>query len=157
MKIDPDELKSFLETRTLGSPDAAIGFILWRLVHRFQREMNRQLAVMDLTHLQFTTLALVGWSNRTGASENQAELARSFDIEPMQMSQMMKVLEGKGFIVRKAPSPTSRVRQAEITNKGLAVLRKAMPVAVEIQKSMFGEPGRPGGQLHKLLLAALNR
>jgi DNA-binding MarR family transcriptional regulator len=155
MKIAPDELKSFFDANTLRSPDAAIGFVLWRLVHRFQREMNRQLAAIDLTHLQFTTLALIGWSNRTGTLETQAELARSFDIEPMQMSQIVRMLEAKGLIIRKAPSAASRLRHAEITRKGLAALAKAMPIALDIQNTMFGAPGRPGGELHKTLLATL--
>jgi DNA-binding MarR family transcriptional regulator len=155
MKIASDELKSFFETNTLRSPDAAIGFVLWRLVHRFQREMNRQLAALDLTHLQFTALALIGWSNRTGTPETQAELARSFDIEPMQMSQIVRMLEAKGLIVRKAPSAASRLRHAEITRKGLAALAKAMPIALDIQNKMFGAPGRPGGKLHQALLATL--
>src|ERR1700742_3762649 len=99
--------------------------------------MNRELAAIDLTHLQFTTLALVAWSNKSGKPITQTEIAREFDIEPMQMSQMMKVLEAKSLVRRRAPKPSSRSRHAEITRKGLSALEKAMPVAIAVQHRMF--------------------
>jgi DNA-binding MarR family transcriptional regulator len=157
MTIRPADLDEFFATGTLGSPDAAVGFLLWRLVHRFQREMNRELTPLDLTHLQFTVLALVAWSNRSGTANTQAELARSYDIEPMQMSQMMKVLEAKGLITRRAPDGKPRLKCAGVTPKGLAVLGKAMPVAIAIQRRMFGTEGQPGGKLLKMLSTALTR
>jgi DNA-binding MarR family transcriptional regulator len=155
MAVRPDDLDAFFATTTLGSPDAAVGFVLWRLVHRFQREMNRDLAPLDLTHLQFTVLALVAWSNRDGKVVTQAELARSYDIEPMQVSQMMKVLEAKTLIIRRSPKAGTRLKCAEITPKGLALLAEAMPIAVDLQRRMFGPAGQPGGKLLKRLKAAL--
>jgi DNA-binding MarR family transcriptional regulator len=156
MAIHRDDLDEFFTTTTLGSPDAAVGFVLWRLVHRFQREMNRELTPLDLTHLQFTVLALVAWSNRNGTA-TQAKLARDYDVEPMQMSQMMKVLEAKGLILRRAPDINQRLKCAEITAKGLNVLGKAMPIAVDIQRRMFGAEGQPGGKLHKMLLRSVRQ
>ena len=49
---------------TLGAPENAVGFVLWRLVHRYVRELDRALAGLDLTHLQFTILALAAWLAR---------------------------------------------------------------------------------------------
>lgn len=155
MSVRSDDLDAFFATASLGSPDAAIGFVLWRLVHRFQRALNRELTPLDLTHLQFTVLALVAWSNSKGAAQTQADLARSYDIEPMQMSQMMKVLEVKGLIVRRARDGNPRLKCAEITTKGLTILRKAMPIAIGVQQRMFAAHGQPGGRLLTLLTAAL--
>jgi len=153
--IDPRKLQKFFEQKTLGSPNAAIGFVLWRVVHRFQRDIDRALLPLDLTHLQFTILALLAWSNCSGEPVTQAELARSADIEPMQISQVLKALEMKGLIERRASASNARAKVSVITEAGLAALGKAMPIAMDIQRRMFGENGLPRGKLLRLLLDIL--
>jgi len=153
--IDPRKLQKFFEQKTLGSPNAAIGFVLWRVVHRFQRDIDRALLPLDLTHLQFTILALLAWSNRSGEPVTQAELARSADIEPMQISQVLKALEMKGLIERRASASNARAKVSDITEAGLAALGKAMPIAIESQRRMFGEHGLPRGKLLRMLLEIL--
>ena len=153
MSVSPARLTAFFKTRTLGSPNAAIGFVLWRLVHRFQREINRVLAGVNLTHLQFTVLALVAWTNRTGQPVSQAELSRAGDIEPMQVSQILTVLERKGYVVRRPGQSHPRAKSAEITPAGLDTLRKAMTLAVDVQGRLFGKQGAPGSPLLDMLLA----
>lgn len=140
------------ESVTLGAPEHAVGFVMWRVVHRYQREIDRALAPLDLTHLQFTTLALVAWLGRDGTSATQAELARFGDIHPMQVSHMLRTLEEKGFVERERGETDSRTKRIAITTPGLATLRRAMPVAIEVQQRLFGEAGRPGGPLLDLLL-----
>ena len=151
MSVDVEALEGFFSARTLGAPDAAIGFVLWRLVHRFQREMDRGLAGLNLTHLQFTTLALVAWNNRMGAAASQAKLARSAEIEPMQMSQVLTALEAKQLISRQTSDKNARAKLTQITPSGLQRLDAAMPVAIEIQQRIFGDDGAPGGKLLELL------
>jgi DNA-binding MarR family transcriptional regulator len=151
MAVDPQRLKAFFAEETLGSPDKAVGFVLWRLVHRFQREMNRALDAVNLTHLQFTTLALVAWSNQSGDPVSQAKLSRAAEVEPMQISKMMNTLEAKGYIVRDGGKPHPRAKSASITAAGLDVLRRGMPLAITIQESMFGKSGTPGGDLLRML------
>jgi hypothetical protein len=65
------------------------------------------------------------------------------------------VLEAKRLVARRAPGSNPRLKCAEITRHGLAVLGQAMPVAIAIQRRMFGPPGQPGGKLLKMLSAAL--
>ncbi|WP_185723297.1 MarR family winged helix-turn-helix transcriptional regulator [Burkholderia cenocepacia] len=151
MNVDPLRLKAFFETQTLGSPSAAIGFSLWRLVHRYQREIDRALASLNLTHLQFTVLALVAWSNSLGEAISQAEVARQGEVEPMQLSQVIGALEGKGLVVRRPHPGNLRLKCAEITEFGLTSLSEAMPIAIDIQKRMFGLRGQPGGDLFEAL------
>lgn len=140
-------LEDFYAAGTLGSPENAVGFMLWKLLHHFQRAMDRELLPLDLTHLQFTTLAIVGWLNRCNGPATQAEISRRADIHVMQLSQILKVLEVKRMILRK-PSPTnSRAKAVELTPVGLSCLRRAMPIAIEIQHRLFGKSGEPGGRL----------
>ncbi|OBC05400.1 MarR family transcriptional regulator [Mycobacterium sp. 852013-50091_SCH5140682] len=145
-------IEDVFATASLGGPEKAIGFVLWRVLHRYIREADRALADVNLTHLQFQTLALVAWLGRTGEPVTQAQLARAGDVAPMQISHMMKALENKGWIARPRSSSDVRAKNVEITDAGLAVLRQALPRMVQLQKNMFGEDGAPGGSLLTALL-----
>ena len=140
------------EEVSLGAPEHAIGFVLWRIVARYQREVDRSLADCDLTNLQFVTLALAAWFGRSGDPVNQAELARFGGIHPMQMSHMLKTLEAKKFISRQRSSADTRAKQVSVTRRGLNTLRKALPAVIAVQSRLFGEEGRPGGTLLATLL-----
>ena len=140
------------ETISLGAPENAVGFVLWRVVHRYQREADRALAVLDLTNLQFMSLALAAWLGRSGEVVTQSDIARAGDIQPMQVSHMLKTLEDKGLIARVRNSSDMRAKQIEITANGLTALRRALPVMIEVQQRLFGADGAVGGSLLTRLL-----
>jgi DNA-binding MarR family transcriptional regulator len=153
MSARREAIAELFETLSLRAPENAVGFVLWRVFHRWQREADLALSDLGLTHLQFTTLTLVAWMVRSDALASQSDLARFGDISPMQVSLMLKALEAKGLVARK-PSETNRSgKQVAITAKGLDVLRQALPVIVDLQAKLFGREGRPGGSL----LTALRR
>ena len=89
------------EEVSLGAPENAVGFVMWRVMARYQREMDRALADYDLTNLQFITLALVAWFGREGEAVTQIELAGLAGIHPMQISQTLKALEAKKMVLRR--------------------------------------------------------
>lgn len=136
---------------SLGAPENAVGFVLWRVVHRYQREVDRILASVDLTHLQFTTLAMTAWLARSGMSVNQAEIAKAAEIHPMQVSLMLKALEAKGMIVRTRSETDVRAKAIDLTSGGIKALSKAMPLVIDVQIAMFGADGAVGGPLLNML------
>lgn len=137
---------------SLGAPENAVGFVLWRVVHRYQREVDRVLLPFELTHLQFTILTLAAWLGREGLAVSQAELARLGDIHPMQVSHMLKTLETKAMIVRTRSASDPRAKCIEATTTGLAALRKALPAVIAVQRVLFGLEGLPGGSFLEALL-----
>ncbi|WGF87817.1 MarR family winged helix-turn-helix transcriptional regulator [Marinivivus vitaminiproducens] len=157
MTVAPAELEHFFQTTTLRAPDNAVGFVLWRVAHRYQREAERELAPLNLTHLQFTTLAMTAWLCRSGELPTQAELARDAAIHPMQISLMLKVLEKKGFVGRSRSTVDTRSKQVTITPDGMDALRQAMPVVIALQQRLFGDDGAPGGALLDRLRAVETR
>ncbi len=137
---------------SLGAPENAVGFVVWRIAARYQREVDRALASINLTSLQFITLALVAWFGRENEPVTQIELARSAGIHPMQVSQTLKALETKKMISRRRSKPDTRAKQVEVTSKGFKALQDALPEVIAVQGRLFGETGRPGGSLLKELL-----
>ncbi len=140
------------ETASLGAPENAIGFVLWRVVHRYQREADRALLAHDLTLLQFMTLIMAAWLGRTGQAVTQSAIARAADIHPMQVSHMLKTLESKGMVARPRNPSDERAKHVEISATGLKALRRALPVVIALQRRLFGDAGRPGGSLLKALV-----
>ena len=147
MSADPRAIAEFFDRESLGAPENAVGFILWRVVHRYQREIDRALSPLNLTHLQFTTLAMAGWLCRTGEPVVQVELARRAEMHVMQVSLMLKALESKRLVARLRSVSDPRTKRVEITAAGLDTLRAAMPIAIAIQNRMFGAAGAPNGAL----------
>lgn len=152
MSVDHREIEELFAKVALGPPESAVGFVLWRLVHRYQRAADRALLRVDLTHLQFMTLIMVAWLARPGKAVTQVEVARSGDIHPMQVSQVLKTLETKGMIARRRSATDVRAKHVEVTAAGITALRRALPPVIDVQERLFGEGGRPGGHLLTLLL-----
>ncbi len=152
MNPDAHAIKELFATISLGAPQNAVGFVMWRVVHRYQREVEQALRPMDLTHLQFVTLTLVAWMARDREVATQSELARFGDIHPMQVSNVVKALEQKRM-VRRTPSPGNAIaKQVAITSTGMTALREALPMVIEVQGRLFGDQGRPGGDLLNTLV-----
>ena len=147
MSRETRAIKDLFATSSLGAPEKAVGFVLWRVVHRYVREVDRALAPLGLTHLQFTTLAMAAWLGRTGDAVTQVALARAADIQPMQVSHMLKALEDKGLLTRARNAADTRAKYISVTAAGLRALRRALPVGIEVQRRLFGEEGKPGGSL----------
>ena len=145
-------LQRLFADRSLGAPENAFGFVLWRITSRYQREMDRALLNLDLSNLQFVTLALVGWMQRSGASVTQIELSRFSGIHPMQLSQMLKILESKKFVERRRDPADSRAKRVILTQAGFTVLAKALPLAVQVQSRLFGKTGAKGSPLLAAIL-----
>jgi DNA-binding MarR family transcriptional regulator len=118
------------------------------------REIDRALAPTDITHLQFTALAMTAWMARSGEPVTQVTLARFGNIHPMQVSQVLKALEAKGMVTRPRSTSDTRAKHIEVTQAGIAALREAMPLAIAVQGRLFGEAGLPGGNLLTALAEA---
>jgi len=152
MKADACAIREMIRTASLGSPQNAVGFVMWRLTHRYQREVDQALRTEDLTHLQFVTLMLVAWLSRDGGSATQREVARFGDIHPMQVSNVLKALEQKEMIIRTREVGSGPAKAVVLTDQGLQRLRQALPLVIEVQYRLFGDDGRPGGSFLAALL-----
>jgi DNA-binding MarR family transcriptional regulator len=139
-------------TASLGAPERAVGFVMWRVLHRYVREADRALTVFGMTHLQFQTLALAAWLGRHGEPVTQSRVAQAGDVGAMQVSHMMATLQNKGWVRRTRSTADVRAKNVEVTEAGIGVLRRALPVMIGVQRQVFGEAGAPGGALLEELL-----
>jgi DNA-binding MarR family transcriptional regulator len=124
-------------------PEDSLGFLLWQVSHRWQRAIGAALAPLDLTHLQFVLLTCTGWLMKGGQPPSQAELAAFSKIEPMQVSQVVRLLEKKKLLAR-APHPAdSRAKALRLTAAGEKLVRRAVPLVEAADAAFFAASARP--------------
>jgi len=105
------DLNSLFAASGVQKPEDTIGFLLWRVAHRHQREVDRVLAPLGLTHLQFVLIVQTAWLGRDGAVVTQAGLADYGKVSPMQLSSVLKTLSEKGLVVRRPSRPAAAGRR----------------------------------------------
>ena len=133
----PDVPELFALT-DVHQPEDSVGFLLWRAAHRYQREIDRACAEVDLTHLQFVALTMSAWLGREGEAVTQPDLVKFSSIHPMQLSNVLKALEEKGLLARPRSEADSRKKHVEVTAKGSEILARALPLVQAAQSRFFG-------------------
>ncbi len=111
------------------SPDRSPGFLLWQVTNRWQAAQRAALQPFDLTHVQFVLLASLTWLYADGPV-SQRELADHAATDPMMTSQVVRVLERRGLVLRAAHPTDGRARALTVTSPGRALANRAV-IAVE--------------------------
>jgi DNA-binding MarR family transcriptional regulator len=124
-------------------PEESLGFLLWQVSHRWQRAIGAALAPLGLTHLQFVLMAGTGWLAKGGTAPTQIQLAAFSRIEPMQVSQVVRLLEKKRLLARGPHPSDSRAKALRLTAAGEKLLTRALPVVETADTAFFGASGRP--------------
>jgi DNA-binding MarR family transcriptional regulator len=119
-------------TRFAG-PKESPGFLLWQATRRWQRELGAALKPLDLTHVQFVLLASIWWLDKP----TQRELADQATTDPMMTSQVVRVLERRGLVERRADPADGRVRRLHATRRGRDLARRAIEVVETADAAFF--------------------
>ena len=149
--IDKQELRSIFESTSLERPEDTVGFLLWRVGHRYQRDIDRACADVNLTHLQFIVLVISAWLGRGPDPVTQSNLSSFSGIHKMQVSAVLKALESKELVTRERHDSDERVKQVQLTPGGLATLINALPLVEAAQVHFFGPRMELGNNLHTAL------
>ncbi len=151
MALPAPPLSALFDAVGVKMPEDTIGFLLWRVAHRHQREVDRVLSGLGLTHLQFVVLVQTAWHSRNGEVITQAGLARTSHIHPMQLSNILKALEEKGLVVRDRCPDNARIKRIFLSDKAVALLGEALPRVTALQTDFFGPDPAFGADLHDRL------
>lgn len=137
--------------RPIRVPDDSLGFLLWRVTHAWQRFVDDRLQVCGLTHLQFALMVALGWLTRNDAPTTQSDLTGFVDMHPMQVSQVLSILERKGQVSRDRNPANGRTKRIALTASGEAALRQALPLIEEAQATFFGPQRTVADDLRTIL------
>jgi DNA-binding MarR family transcriptional regulator len=120
-------------------PGESPGFLLWHTTLRWQREIAKVLAPLDLTHVQFVLLASTWWLNEQGRRPTQVELAAHAGTDVKMTSQVVRSLEGKGLLERRVDSADTRARRVSVTRRGARLAPRAIAAVERADAEFFGD------------------
>lgn len=102
-----------------------IGFLLWQIMKIWQRGKHRMLDEFGITAPQMEILSSVHHLSITEAEVTQIMISNLTLVDPMTTSTILRNLEKKDLITRKASETDTRARIVEITEEGINLLVKA--------------------------------
>ena len=130
---------------TLDDPDLSplrsFGFRLWHLGLAWNRRLEAVLAPHGLTHMQYVTLRAADFLARRGEQPHQARLAGCLATDRMMVSKVVRLLDGKGLVVRATHPDDSRAHHVVLTEAGRRALCCAVQAAMAAQAEFFGRLG----------------
>lgn len=73
-------------------PEENLGYLLWQATMIWQKQMNRALNDINLTHTQFVILAALGWLLKSSDNVTQKEIANHSNTDRMMVSKILRIL-----------------------------------------------------------------
>jgi DNA-binding MarR family transcriptional regulator len=116
-------------------PEESPGYLLWKVSTLWRRSIESALKPLGLTHPQFVVLAAIGWLTKEGKAIRQIELARFCALDANTISQILRGLNAKKLIERKAQD--GRSKSPMLTEKGASLLQTAVPIVEKEDRAFF--------------------
>ncbi len=125
-------------------PTRTFGFRLWHVQHAFVRHLEAALMPLDLTHIQYVMLRSADYLAQAGEQPTQTRLAEVMATDRMMASKVLRLLEGKGLVVRPVHPQDCRAHHVVLTEAGRRLLARAIPLGLQAQQRFFGRLGPAG-------------
>ncbi|QBE66577.1 MarR family winged helix-turn-helix transcriptional regulator [Pseudoduganella lutea] len=140
-----------LQNDTPGRP-SGLAYLVGRLDHVLSRRLRESLAPLGLTVTQYTALSVF----RAQGSLSNAQLAERTMVSPQSANEMVKAMEGQGWIERRPDPSHGRIIQISLTIAGHAVMERCDAEVVKLEARMFaGLTAEERGALHGALRGAV--
>jgi DNA-binding MarR family transcriptional regulator len=112
-----------------------VTYVIARLERAMRRQLDEAVRPFGVTTPQYATLVELGL--RTGQSN--AQLARRTFMTPQSMGEVIKALEGKGFVGREADDLHGRQLRITLTSAGVKVLAACDEAVDVVEGQMLRE------------------
>jgi DNA-binding MarR family transcriptional regulator len=111
--------------------------LLWQSATAWQKKVATALEEVGLSHVQF--VLLVGLQNFYNKNEEttQTRLASMTKTDVMMTSQVLRKLESRGLVKRKAHETDSRAKKIVITKKGIDAVEDGIRVVEDVDTDFF--------------------
>jgi DNA-binding MarR family transcriptional regulator len=115
-----------------------LAYLVGRLDHVLNQRLRDSLAPFGLSVPQYTALSVF----RAHGSLSNAQLATRTMISPQSANEMVKQMEGRGWIERRPDPAHGRIIQISLTAAGEAILRDCDALVLEVEDIMFADLGK---------------
>jgi DNA-binding MarR family transcriptional regulator len=117
--------------------DAFTGLIFIRAYNKWHTTIKNELRAVGITHPQFVVMTVLNFLNQSAEFVTQASIAKMADMGVMSVSQIIRGLEGKGFLARTANPKDTRANAVRLLEKGQEAIRRALPIVEKIDEDFF--------------------
>ncbi|MDU5734371.1 MAG: MarR family transcriptional regulator [Veillonella sp.] len=107
-----------------------------RVYNKWHFTIKQALKELNLTHPQFVVLASLAYLSQHDNEVTQVMISKLSGIDVMTVSQILSLLEKRGFVERKEHSRDTRAKAVLLNEKGSEILQKAVPL-VELNLNIF--------------------
>lgn len=114
------------------------GFWLYHAALTWRAELDARLRPLGLSPTQFIVLAAAGWLEHVNKPPTQQEVAEQAGTDRMMTSKLMRTLEERGLVSRRAHETDARAVRVALTAAGRALVGQATGVARDVDTMIFG-------------------
>jgi DNA-binding MarR family transcriptional regulator len=116
----------------------SLGFLLWKTATLWQRMIKQSLKKYNITHPQFVVLiSLLFFLENEDNNLNQSKLSKHTKIDKVTLSQIIKILQNKGFVQRVKNQNDNRSYIIKLTKKGINISVQSVKEVESIDKIFF--------------------
>lgn len=123
------------------SPEDSPGYLLGQLTTLWQRKQKRVLDPLGLTQTQLVLLAAIAWLSKESNEVTQIDIANQGNADRMMVSKVLRTLEDKKLLTRKAHKTDTRAKTINLTPQGASLLQKALIAVEAADLEFFSQPG----------------
>jgi DNA-binding MarR family transcriptional regulator len=117
--------------------------LVWQLNALWENIKMRAISkVSGISSLQYMVMVNIKWLVCTREEITQAQLAEHLGMEAMNVSQVLKILTTKGYIIRKQHSVDTRAKAVFLSKKGESVTDLASQEIAKAEKQFFKVLGK---------------
>jgi DNA-binding MarR family transcriptional regulator len=113
------------------------GFLLWQAGNAWQRKIKSALDPIGITHVQFLLLDSLDHLGGLNHPVSQVTLARVAGTDVMMTSKVIRLLEKKKLVTRKASKTDARILLLGMTRDGSRALAKAKTAVTKEERKLF--------------------
>ena len=110
-----------------------------RVYNKWHFTIKQALKELNLTHPQFVVLASLAYLSQHDNEVTQVMISKLSGIDVMTVSQILSLLEKRGFVERKEHSRDTRAKAVLLNVKGSEILQTAVPLIEQIDELFFGK------------------
>jgi DNA-binding MarR family transcriptional regulator len=113
------------------------GFLLYQTYFSWKRKIESTLSPHELTHVQFILLMSLGFMMRDGSEVTQNDLSKFTCFDVTMTSQVLRLLEKRGFIKRSQKIGDERSKFPKLTKEGINKIKTSSADLMEAEKCFF--------------------
>ena len=131
--------------------EGATGLLFMRVYNKWHGEIKRQLRGVGLTLPQFVVLTTVGYFSQSDEEITQVMVATNAGMDVMTVSQILVLLDKKGWVDRKVHSRDTRANVVQLAEEGQKIILAALPIVERIDIEFFGSLKKDEEKFKKML------